>query len=169
MLKNINNINRNLVFIIIFFGILSRILPLPPNFSPVIAITLFGSLYFKDKNLAFIAPISIILISDLILGFIPNINTYLPLIFVYFFSRKMNSIGIVNLFIASLIFFLTSNFGVWILSTNWYPKSFAGLLMCYEAALPFFRNTLLSTLLFGLLFKVSFERTSNFIVSKINS
>jgi hypothetical protein len=157
-----------LVFIIIFFGILSRILPLPPNFSPVIAITLFGSLYFKDKNLAFIAPISIILISDLILGFIPNINTYLPLIFVYFFSRKINSIGIVNLFIASLIFFLTSNFGVWILS-NWYPKSFTGLLMCYEAALPFFRNTLLSTLLFGLIFKVSFERTSNFIVSKINS
>ena len=88
MLKNIKNINRNLVFIIIFFGILSRILPLPPNFSPVIAITLFGSLYFKDKNLAFIAPISIILISDLILGFIPNINTYLPLIFVYFFFKE---------------------------------------------------------------------------------
>lgn len=168
MLKNINNINRNLVLIIIFFGILSRILPLPPNFSPVIAITLFGSLYFKDKNLAFIAPISIILISDLILGFVPNINTYLPLIFVYFFSRKINSIGVANLFIASLIFFITSNFGVWILS-NWYPKSFTGLLMCYEAALPFFRNTILSTLLFGLLFKVSFERTSNFIISKINS
>ena len=168
MLRNINNINRNLVFVIIFFGILSRILPLPPNFSPVIAITLFGSLYFKDKNLAFIAPISIILISDLILGFIPNFNTYLPLIFVYFFSRKINRISILNLFIASLIFFLTSNFGVWLLS-NWYPKSFAGLLMCYEAALPFFRNTLLSTLIFGLLFKISFERTSNFIISKINS
>ena len=168
MLKNINNINRNLVFIIIFFGILSRILPLPPNFSPVIAITLFGSLYFKDKNLAFVAPISIILSSDLILGFIPNINTYLPLIFVYFFSKKINRMSILNLFIASLIFFLTSNFGVWLFS-NWYPKSFAGLIMCYEAALPFFRNTLLSTLLFGLLFKVSFERTSNFIIGKINS
>ena len=168
MSKNINNINRNLVFIIIFFGILSRILPLPPNFSPVIAITLFGSLYFKDKNLAFVAPISIILTSDLILGFIPNINTYLPLIFVYFFSKKINRMSILNLFIASLIFFLTSNFGVWLLS-NWYPKSFAGLIMCYEAALPFFRNTLLSTLLFGLLFKVSFDRTSNFIIGKINS
>ena len=168
MSKNINNINRNLVFIIIFFGILSRILPLPPNFSPVIAITLFGSLYFKDKNLAFVAPISIILSSDLILGFIPNINTYLPLIFVYFFSKKINRMSILNLFIASLIFFLTSNFGVWLLS-NWYPKSFTGLIMCYEAALPFFRNTLLSTLLFGLLFKVSFERTSDFIIGKINS
>ena len=168
MYRNINNINRNLVFIIIFFGILTRILPLPPNFSPVIAITLFGSLYFKDKNIAFIAPISIILISDLILGFIPNINTYLPLIFVYFFSWKMNRMNILNLFIASLIFFLTSNFGVWLLS-NWYPKSFAGLIMCYKAALPFFRNTLLSTLLFGLLFKVSFERTSNFMTGKINS
>tara|TARA_A100001011_G_scaffold400548_1_gene516128 strand:+ start:5644 stop:5877 length:234 start_codon:yes stop_codon:yes gene_type:complete len=76
--------------------------------------------------------------------------------------------SIVNLFIASLIFFLTSNFGVWLLS-SWYPKSFAGLIMSYEAALPFFRNTLLSTLLFGLLFKISFERTSNFIISKINS
>ena len=76
--------------------------------------------------------------------------------------------SMLNLFIASLIFFLTSNFGVWLLS-NWYPKSFAGLVMCYEAALPFFRNTLLSTLLFGLVFKVTFERTSNFILSKIKS
>ena len=168
MSNNINKINRNLVFIIIFFGIISRIIALPPNFSPVIAIILFGSLYFENKNLAFVAPISIILTSDLILGFTPNINTYLPLIFVYFFSRKINRMSMLNLFIASLIFFLTSNFGVWLLS-NWYPKSFAGLVMCYEAALPFFRNTLLSTLLFGLVFKVTFERTSNFILSKIKS
>ena len=87
--NNINKINRNLVFIIIFFGIISRIITLPPNFSPVIAITLFGSLYFEDKNLAFFAPISIILTSDLILGFTPNINTYLPLIFVFLTSGEL--------------------------------------------------------------------------------
>ena len=67
----------------------------------------------------------------------------------------------------SLIFVIT-NFSVWLV-WDFYPKTFDGLVLCYSAGLPFFRNTLLSTLLFGLLFKFSFERTSNFIVSKINS
>jgi hypothetical protein len=45
--------------------------------------------------------------------------------------------------LASIGFFLTSNLAVW-MSWNMYPKSLSGLGACYVAALPFFRNSLVS-------------------------
>jgi hypothetical protein len=62
---------------------------------------------------------------------------------------------------ASVIFFLVSNFGVWF-SGNIYPKNFGGLMACYTAGIPFFKNTVLSDLaytgiLFGL-FEYSMKR-----------
>jgi hypothetical protein len=55
----------------------------------------------------------------------------------------------------SVFFFLVTNFAVWANGSGLaYPKTLAGLLLCYEAAIPFFRNTLAgdafySTALFG--------------------
>lgn len=48
--------------------------------------------------------------------------------------------------LASLLFFLISNFGVWL---HWYPQTMQGLLTCYTLALPFYRNTLIGDLAFG--------------------
>lgn len=48
--------------------------------------------------------------------------------------------------IASTSFFLISNYAVWIGSAL-YPHSLAGLGACYAAALPFYRNDVLSTTL----------------------
>jgi uncharacterized protein DUF6580 len=42
-------------------------------------------------------------------------------------------------------FFLISNFGVW-LGWNLYPRTWSGLEACYIAALPYYRNSILSTL-----------------------
>ena len=44
---------------------------------------------------------------------------------------------------ASLLFFLLSNLGVW---WFWYPQTWSGLVLCYTMALPFYRNTFLSDL-----------------------
>jgi len=52
----------------------------------------------------------------------------------------------------SVVFFLVSNVGVW---AGWkmYPASVAGLIDCYVAALPFFRNTVIGDLIYaGMLF-----------------
>ncbi len=48
---------------------------------------------------------------------------------------------------ASVSFFLLSNFAVWA-AWEMYPRTFQGLLACYTAALPFFRNTAASDMLF---------------------
>ena len=49
--------------------------------------------------------------------------------------------------IASVLFFLATNWAVWQFSP-WYAKSWSGLIQCYTLALPFFRNTLLSDIFY---------------------
>jgi hypothetical protein len=52
---------------------------------------------------------------------------------------------------SSVSFFLISNFTVWI-AGSMYPHTFNGLMVCYTAAIPFFRNTVESDLFFSLAF-----------------
>ncbi|MEG1762774.1 MAG: DUF6580 family putative transport protein, partial [Bacteroidales bacterium] len=56
---------------------------------------------------------------------------------------------------SSIVFFLVSNFGVWISGLCGYPMSFSGLVLCYEMGLPFFRNEVVGTLVYsGVMFGV---------------
>lgn len=53
---------------------------------------------------------------------------------------------------SSVSFFVISNFAVWAAWSGMYPKTFAGLITCYAAGIPFFRGTLESDLFFSLAF-----------------
>ncbi|HEX6740653.1 MAG TPA: DUF6580 family putative transport protein, partial [Sphingomicrobium sp.] len=44
-----------------------RLLPHPPNFTPIGAIALFGGAYLGRQSLAFVAPLAALLLSDLVL------------------------------------------------------------------------------------------------------
>ena len=128
--------SQKLVLILIIFGIFSRIIPHPPNFSPVTAIALFGALNFSNKKIAFIIPLLILIISDFFLGFsLINIIVYISFILVVFIGTRIKKITIQNILLSSLIFFLVSNFGVWVIG---YPMTLDGLLLCYTMAIPFF-------------------------------
>jgi Family of unknown function (DUF6580) len=67
--------------------------------------------------------------------------------------------------LASLQFYLLTNFGSWLVMPN-YEKTFAGLLECYVMGLPWFRPTLIANLLYipvlfgahALLTRVAFPR-----------
>ena len=62
-----------------------------------------------------------------------------------------------------ILFFIISNFGVW-LTGSLYQQSLEGLIQCYIMALPFFTNTLLSTIIFALLIEfVVFTKNLNLI------
>jgi len=52
---------------------------------------------------------------------------------------------------SSVSFFVVSNLAVWA-SSSMYPKTLAGLVTCFELAVPFFRNTAVSDMLFSLAF-----------------
>jgi hypothetical protein len=52
----------------------------------------------------------------------------------------------------SVSFFVVSNFAVWTAWRNMYPATLSGLMTCYAAALPFFRNQIAADLLFTAVF-----------------
>jgi len=61
---------RLAVLIIIVFSVaFFRVMPHPPNLTPIAAMALFGGAYFADKRLAFLVPVSALFVSDLALGF----------------------------------------------------------------------------------------------------
>ena len=133
---------------------LSRLIPHPPNITPIIAVAIMSSYLFKNLYFSLCALLISMILSDLFIGFYGNmVFVYFSLILITFIFYKINSkINIKSLlvfcFFGSLIFYIISNFGVWALS-GMYEKSFNGLIYCYYLAIPFFKNTLISTILFS--------------------
>ena len=139
---------------------LARLIPHPPNFTPVIAVAIISSFFFKNMNLSFLTLLVAMLISDLFIGFYENIIfVYVSLFLITFIFHKIsNKINFKNLFVfgfvGSLIFFIISNFGVWALGSPGalnipYEKSLSGLVECYILAIPFFGNMFISTVIFS--------------------
>jgi len=131
----------------------SRLIPHPPNLTSITAVALFGGAYFSDRRLAFLVPLAALFLSDLILGFYTHMevvySSFALIVCVGLWLQKRRStIYIVGAALASsILFFLLTNFGVWALESL-YPKTMAGLLACYVAAIPFFQNTLQGDLFF---------------------
>ena len=136
-----------------------RLVPHPPNFTPIGAMALFSGAYLGRKALAFAAPLGALLLSDLVLGFYHGQAT------VYSSVALIVMLGMVALsrvsplrvagaaVLSSVLFFLITNLGMWLFS-GFYPRTMLGLEACYVAAIPFFQNTIAgdlfyATLLFG--------------------
>ncbi|MEC7620074.1 MAG: DUF6580 family putative transport protein [Bacteroidota bacterium] len=159
-------INKNVFLVsLIFFAILSRFLPHPPNFTPIAAIALLSSKGFNNRWVVFLIPIVSLFISDLFIGLHATIPfVYISFILIALLGLYVKKINIVSVLLSSTIFFLVSNFGVWLL---YYPISTEGLVQCYTLALPFFLNTVLGDLVYGALLIYPFyalQRRNKFAV-----
>jgi hypothetical protein len=137
----------------IFLAAASRLIPHPPNFTPLAAMALFGGAYISNKRMAFGLPLAALLLSDAVLGF------YHDMIWVYgSFAlivclglqlqsrRRLRPIAGAAL-ASSVLFFALTNFGVWA-SAGMYPRTLGGLGACYVAAIPFFQNTIAGDLVY---------------------
>ena len=157
---------QKIVLLIVIFGVICRLIPHPPNFSPVTAIALFGGLNFSDKRIAFSIPLIVLFLSDLILGIsVINLFVYTGFLTIVFLGTKIKSIKFGNIILSSFIFFLISNFGVWMIG---YPKNIEGLILCYTMAIPFFGYSIAGDLFFGYLFKFSFSKITSILPSRIS-
>lgn len=149
--------------LLIFLGASLRLLPHSPNFAPITALGLFGGVYLQKKY-AFILPLAALFISDLVIGFYGMV-----MLFVYGSFILSGLIGLwvkkhktlINVLgaslLSSILFYLITNFGVWLSPNSYYTKDLAGLLQSYTLALPFFRNTLLGDIFYTGLFFGSLE------------
>lgn len=142
------------------------------GFSPVIAIALFSGMIIKEKNISFLLPLLALFISDLAIQVLYKMHlfpyggiydgqwkNYLILLSCtligWGFKGRSYLTIILGAIAAPTVYFLISNFMVWQAVTEAvYTKDFKGLMNCYTAALPFYRNSLIATLVFlpGILF-----------------
>jgi len=169
------NLRFGVITAIIMLAALSRLVPHPANFAPVGAMALFGAAYYSKRYLAFIIPIIAMWISDLVLTnivygqyFDHFVWLYDGALFTYgafaiivcFGMFALKKIRLTNIIAsalgASVIFFIVSNFGVWFSGTM-YTKDFAGLMTCYTAGIPFFKNTIAGDLIYSALLFGAFE------------
>lgn len=133
----------------------SRLVPHPWNLTSIAAVALFGGAYFQDRRLAFAVPLVAVFVSDLVLGFYSGMAwNYVGFaltvgIGLWLRSRRQPAMVVGAALASSVLFFVLSNFGVWA-SGLLYPRTGAGLVACYTAALPFFRNSLAGDLLYTL-------------------
>lgn len=146
---------------LLVLGVCSRFMVPWPNFTPVIALALFGGVYLPKKQ-AVLLPVLFYVIADYVIGFHALIlytwgsMAVIALMGTYLKNKNSRK----NIFGASLaaalLYFIVTNFGVWLTYTT-YPRTWAGLVECYVAAIPYFRNSLISTVIYTFVLFGSFE------------
>lgn len=164
--------------ILIIFAASSRLLPHPANFAPISAMALFGGVYLSWKY-AFIIPLLALFISDLFLGFYGKTMLFVYGSFIisgflgiWLRTHKGFSFVIGCSLISSILFYLITNFGVWLDPVSWYPKNIFGLMQSYTAGIPFFRGTILGDLfytfsIFGL-YELGLRLSKKYLPAKVS-
>ena len=168
--------NKNILIsfaLLVIVASIYRVIPRPVNFAPQIAMALFAGAVIKDKVWALVLPILSMVLSDLLyqvlyingLASVPgfyegqwqNYILFGAMTCIGFFIKK---IKVLNVLVASItaptVFFILSNFVVW---AGWQgtrglnrPKTFEGLLQCYNDALPFYPNSIYACVFFSAIF-----------------
>jgi hypothetical protein len=148
-----------LAYIFVLFAVAVRFMPHPLAFTPVGAALLFFGACGNRRQLWM--PLALLAASDVVLT---TMVYCFPFSWDHFVtwtwyagmlwlgtSLKQNA-GVLRILgsalAGSVSFFVVSNFAVWA-AWEMYPRSFAGLMMCYGAALPFFRRAVEGDLLFA--------------------
>lgn len=174
---------KNLLIAIglVLFAVATRLIPhLPtldpiigkniPNFSPIMALALFGGAFFNDKRLAYAVPLTALFLSDALLGFYPTIwAVYLAFaigVSIGFLLRKRASAGRIIAFslTSSVIFFLITNFAHWLMFAPYYATE--TFIQCYIDAIPFFRNAVLGDLVYSAVIFGAYAYATKYMMSK---
>lgn len=157
------SIKFKVVGALVIAALISRIAPHYPNFTAMGALAFFGAFSTKRLGLTLTIVVATMMATDLVLNniiypsekfvfmYAGSLYTYLGFaayaVMGQLFKSKPGAVA--GLFLGSLLFFLISNFGVWVSPMSVYPLNGAGLLAVYTAAVPFYAPELLSTLLFS--------------------
>jgi hypothetical protein len=180
MANNKFNPRFGIIVLMIVAAAATRFMPHPPNFTPIGGMALFGAAHFAKKYWAYLIPFITLWVSDLVMNNVVYaeyqtgftwFTTFGMVNFLAFglivlmgsgVLKKINLKSVIGASLAgSMIFFLVSNFGVWLTSPVAYASGFSGLVATMSAGVPFFWNTLAGDLVYaGILFG-GFELAKN--------
>jgi len=142
---------RTMLLVALILGAAAlRLVPHPPNFTPIGALALFAGAQFDDKRWVFIVPLAAMFLSDLVIG----LHSGMAVIYAAFamivcmgflLKEKKTALRVATASLAAAtFFFVVSNFAVWA-AGRLYPLTLQGLI----AAIPFFQNWLAGTLFYS--------------------
>lgn len=142
----------------------------PWNFSPLTAVCLMSGACLADRRLSFALPLIAMLLSNIGIGLLtgrwdwafPAQTWWVPyacFAAAIWLGMQLHRRGTRHPLLTGIgmglsfevAFFAVSNFTYFYGSASMYPQTLAGLVECYAAAWPFFRNASVSTLAFTLL------------------
>ncbi len=155
---------------LIVLAAMVRFMDLPANFKPISAMLIFGVIRYSNRSASLAVPVLIVLATDVVQqilfnigltvkpGFYPGMEwvygAYIVIALLASLFQGTRSAGAISFvtLAGACIFFALSNFGYWLVGDmdNLYPKTAAGLMACYVAAIPFFWKSLLGDAVFGL-------------------
>lgn len=141
------------VLMVILAGAALRLVPHPPNFSPIAAMALFGGATLARRELGLLLPLAALFLSDLVIGFHDQmVAVYVSIALISglgLLLNKQRTVGRVAMasVAGSLLFFLLTNFSVW-MTSGMYSMTWDGLVSCYVAAVPFLQNSIAGDLVF---------------------
>ena len=151
-----------LIFIGIFTSLaVSRFIPHPPNFTSLIALSFYVPVLLGLRYLP--ALLISFAITDLIIGYHTGTHWTWGSIFLIglispFFSKN-TTWRFSGAILGACIFFVITNFGVWV--SGMYGYTFEGIILCYTLAIPFFAYTLISTILFSTIIEIIYSFIKN--------
>ncbi len=136
----------------------------PWNFSPILALSLFGGALYASRRLVYLVPLATYLLGDVGIWIVTGRADWAlyagqPVVYLAvalvatcgFLMRGKRSWGRLagSGLLAAVGFFIVTNFAVWASGGGLrYPMNLAGLVDCYVQAIPFFRNSLVSMAVF---------------------
>lgn len=142
------------VLMLILAAACSRMIPHPPNWTAVVAMSLFAGAMLPSLFLSLVVPVISLLLTDLVFGFHSTMwGVYLPMMAIVLLGRwaltqKRNVVRVMGLgLVSSIAFFVISNMAVWLVG-GLYPLTLTGLVECYTMAVPFFSYQLGGDLMF---------------------
>ena len=150
-----------LAFLVLALGAMTRLIIHAPNFTPVLALALFGGVYLKKKQ-ALVLPVILLAATDIILGYHQTIFftwgciVLIAAMGIWVKNNKNTKTIFGSSLLAAVVYYIVTNLGVW-LTTGMYPMNLSGLAECYYVAIPYFRNTLISTFAYTFLLFTAYD------------
>lgn len=143
------------IFLGVFLALaISRFIPHPPNFTSLLALSFYVPAILGLRYL----PVLLIsfAITDFVIGY--HSGTFFTWGSVFMIGIMANYLSknlvtrLSGALLGALIFYLITNFGVWL--SGMYEYSIIGLINCYTLALPFFAYSVISTLVFSVIIEI---------------
>jgi hypothetical protein len=151
------SIARVSAVVLVIVGVLLRLAPHPWNMTPVGAAALFAGARLP-LPVSIGVPLATMIASDLVIGvhglWWATWGACVLAVVIGTWLRRRRGVGVVAgaAVASSFVFFAVTNLAVWAEGLL-YPRTAQGLLDCFVAAIPFWRNSLVGDLLWtGVLF-----------------